>query len=191
MRLLIDREGLGWDQAWRITTASTGYTNHTILPEALEKWPVKMFGQLLPRHLQIIYEINARFMRDVATRWPLEDDRLRRMSIIDEDGEKYVRMAHLAIVGSCSVNGVAKLHTELLKKEVLRDFAELWPEKFNNKTNGITPRRWLLNANPALAHLITESIGDQWITDLDQLRKLEPFVDDPAFRKRFRAAKKT
>ena len=168
MRLLIDREGLGWDQAWRITTASTGYTNHTILPEALEKWPVKMFGRLLPRHLQIIYEINARFMRDVATRWPLQDDRLSRMSIIDEAGEKYVRMAHLAIVGSCSVNGVAKLHTELLKKEVLRDFAELWPEKFNNKTNGITPRRWLLNANPALAHLITEYIGDHgspiWIS---------------------------
>ncbi len=189
MRLLIDREGLGWDQAWQITTASTGYTNHTILPEALEKWPVKMFGRLLPRHLQIIYEINARFMRNVATRWPLEDDRLSRMSIIDEAGDKYVRMAHLAIVGSSSVNGVAKLHTELLKKEVLRDFAELWPEKFNNKTNGITPRRWLLSANPALAHLITEYIGDQWITDLDQLRKLEPLVDDPVFRQRFRAAK--
>ena len=190
MRLLIDREGLGWDQAWRITTASTGYTNHTILPEALEKWPIKMFGRLLPRHLQIIYEINARFMRDVATRWPLQDDRLSRMSIIDEAGEKYIRMAHLAIVGSCSVNGVAKLHTELLKNEVLRDFAELWPEKFNNKTNGITPRRWLLSANPALAHLITEYIGDQWITDLEQLRKLEKFVDDPAFRQRFRAAKR-
>jgi starch phosphorylase len=190
MRLLIDDEGLGWDQAWRITNASTGYTNHTILPEALEKWPVKMFEFLLPRHLQIIYEINARFMRDVATRWPLDEDRLRRMSIIDEGGEKYVRMAHLAIVGTCSVNGVAKLHTELLKKVVLRDFAELWPEKFNNKTNGITPRRWLLNANPGLAALITELIGDQWITDLDQLRKLEPFADDPVFRQRFRAAKR-
>ena len=190
MRLLIDGERLGWDQAWRITTESTGYTNHTILPEALEKWPVKMLGQLLPRHMQIIYEINARFMREVATRWPLQDDRLRRMSIIDEDGEKYVRMAHLATVGSCSVNGVAKLHTELLKKEVLKEFAELWPAKFNNKTNGITPRRWLLSANPALAGLITEFIGNQWITDLDQLRKLEKFVDDPIFRQRFRAAKK-
>jgi starch phosphorylase len=190
MRLLIDREGLGWDQAWRVTKASTGYTNHTILPEALEKWPVRMFGRLLPRHLQIIYEINARFMRDVATRWPLQNDRLNRMSIIDEAGEKYIRMAHLAIVGSCSVNGVAKLHTELLKNEVLKDFAELWPEKFNNKTNGITPRRWLLDANPALAHLITEYIGDGWITDLDQLRKLEKFLDDPVFRQRFRAAKK-
>jgi starch phosphorylase len=190
MRLLIDREGLGWDEAWQITTASTGYTNHTILPEALEKWPISMFGRLLPRHLQIIYEINARFMRDVATRWPLQGDRMSRMSIIDEAGEKYVRMANLAIVGSCSVNGVAKLHTELLKHEVLRDFAELWPEKFNNKTNGITPRRWLLSANPALAHLITEYIGDEWITHLDELRKLEKFVDDPTFRQRFRAAKK-
>jgi starch phosphorylase len=190
MRLLIDYEGLGWDQAWRITTASVGYTNHTILPEALEKWPVKMFEKLLPRHLQIVYEINARFMRDVATRWPLEDERLRRMSIIDETGEKYIRMANLAIVGSCSVNGVAKLHTELLKKDVLRDFAELWPEKFNNKTNGITPRRFLLESNRPLAQLITEYIGDHWITNLDQLRKLEPLVDDPAFRQRFRAAKR-
>lgn len=189
MRLLIDREGLGWDQAWRITTSSTGYTNHTILPEALEKWPIKMVGHLLPRHLQILYEINARFMRQVASRWPLQEDRLRRMSIVDEDGERYIRMAHLATVGSCSVNGVAKLHTELLRKEVLKDFAELWPEKFNNKTNGITPRRWLLQANPALAALISETIGDHWITDLDQLRKLEPLSDDPAFRQRFRAAK--
>jgi glycogen phosphorylase len=190
MRLLMDREGLGWDQAWRITTASVGYTNHTILPEALERWPIKMFGRLLPRHLQIIYEINARFMRDVATRWPLEDDRLRRMSIIDDSGEKYVRMAHLAIVGSSSVNGVAKLHTDLLKNVVLKDFAELWPAKFNNKTNGITPRRWLLNSNPALSQLITDFIGDCWITDLDQLRKLEPLAEDVAFRQRFRATKR-
>lgn len=189
MRLLIDRAGLGWDRAWRITTESTGYTNHTILPEALEKWPIKMFEQLLPRHLQIIYEINARLMRDVATRWPLDEERMRRMSIIEETGERYIRMANLAIVGSCSVNGVARLHTELLKHEVLKDFAELWPDKFNNKTNGITPRRWLLNANPVLAQLITESIGDQWITDLDQLKKLEPFANDAAFRKRFREAK--
>lgn len=190
MRLLMDREGLGWDQAWRITQASTGYTNHTILPEALEKWPIKMFGRLLPRHLQIIYEINARFMRDVATRWPLDDDRLRRMSIIDESGEKYIRMAHLAIVGSCSVNGVARLHTELLKTEVLRDFAELWPAKFNNKTNGITPRRFLLNSNFALSKLISHSIGCDWIVDLDRLRKLEPLADDPEFRRQFRAAKR-
>jgi glycogen phosphorylase len=190
MRLLIDQEGLGWDEAWRITTASTGYTNHTILPEALEKWPISMFGRLLPRHLQIIYEINARFMRNVATRWPLDSDRLTRMSIIDEAGERYIRMAHLAIVGSSSVNGVAKLHTELLKTKVLKDFAELWPEKFNNKTNGITPRRWLLSANEPLANLITEHIGDGWITDLDQLRGLEKFVDDPNFLQKFRAAKR-
>jgi glycogen phosphorylase len=190
MRLLMDQEGLGWDQAWRITSASTGYTNHTILPEALEKWPVTMLEHLLPRHMQIIYEINARFMRDVASRYPLDEDRLRRMSIITEDGAKHVRMAHLAIVGSSSVNGVAKLHTELLKTEVLRDFAEFWPGKFNNKTNGITPRRWLLKANPRLAQLITEAIGDQWITDLDQLQRLEPFCDDPTFRARFRAVKR-
>ncbi len=190
MRLLIDREGLGWDQAWRVTTASVGYTNHTILPEALEKWPVEMFGKQLPRHMQIIYEINARFMRQVATRWPLDDDRLRRMSIIDESGDKYIRMAHLAIVGSCSVNGVAKLHTELLKTEVLKDFAELWPWKFNNKTNGITPRRFLLNSNFALSKLISHSIGCDWITNLDQLRKLEPLADDPEFRKKFREAKR-
>ena len=189
MRLLMDGEGLGWDEAWRITTASTGYTNHTILPEALEKWPLDVFGRLLPRHLQIIYEINARFLRMVAWRYPLDVDRLRRMSIIEEDGQKHLRMAHLAIVGSCSVNGVAELHTRLLKERVLRDFAEFWPDKFNNKTNGITPRRWLLKANPPLAQLITEAIGDGWITDLEQLRSLERFADDAAFRERFHAAK--
>jgi glycogen phosphorylase len=189
MRLLIDREGLGWDQAWSITTTSTGYTNHTILPEAMEKWNVDMFDRLLPRHLQIIFEINARFLRSVANRYPMDEDRLRRMSIIQEDGDKSVRMAHLAIVGSCSVNGVARLHTDLLKHHVLREFAEFSPGKFNNKTNGITPRRWLLKANPALSHLITESIGDGWITDLDKLRQLEPFGKNEEFRNRFRAAK--
>jgi starch phosphorylase len=190
MRLLIDRERLGWDQAWDITTASTGYTNHTVLPEALEKWPVSMLGRLLPRHLQIIYEINARFMREVASRYPLDVDRMRRMSIVEEGEEKHIRMAHLAIVGSASVNGVAKLHSELLVKRVLRDFAECWPGKFNNKTNGVTPRRWLLNANPPLAGLITEAIGDGWITDLDQLRRLEPLADDASFCERFRVAKR-
>jgi starch phosphorylase len=190
MRLLVDREGIGWDQAWEITTRSTGYTNHTILPEALEKWPVSMMQKLLPRHLQIIYEINARFMREVSSRYLLDGDRMRRMSIIEEDGEKHIRMAHLAIVGSCSVNGVAKLHSELLRNVVLRDFAEYWPAKFNNKTNGITPRRWLLKANPALAALITETIGEQWITDLDQLRRLEAFADDAAFQERFSMAKR-
>jgi glycogen phosphorylase len=189
MRLLVDREGLGWEQAWQITTASTGYTNHTVLPEALEKWPLNMLGRLLPRHLQIIQEINAQFLRDVASRYPFEVDRLRRMSIIEEGEPKLIRMAHLAIVGSCSVNGVSKLHTEIVKNQVLRDFADYWPEKFNNKTNGITPRRWLLKANPPLAGLITEAIGDQWITDLEQLRKLEVFADDASFRAHFQTVK--
>src|SRR5579884_723838 len=190
MRLLMDREGLGWDEAWRLTTASTGYTNHTILPEALEKWPVGMLQRLLPRHLQIIYEINARMLREVSARYPLDTDRLRRMSIVEEGAEKHIRMAHLAVAGSCSVNGVSKLHTELLKTSVLRDFAEYWPAKFNNKTNGITPRRWLLKANPGLARLITDAIGDKWITDLDELRALEPFADDASFRERFHAARR-
>ena len=189
MRLLMDGEGLGWDQAWRISTASTGYTNHTILPEALEKWPIPMLERLLPRHLQIIYEINSRFLRELACRYPYDGDRLRRMSIIEEGDPKHVRMAHLAIVGSSSVNGVSALHTDLLRNKVLRDFVEYWPSKFNNKTNGITPRRWLLKANPSLAHLITEAIGDRWITDLEELHKLEIFADDAAFRERFRAAK--
>src|SRR5262249_51313971 len=146
-------------------------------------------GRVLPRHLQIIYEINARFLRNISRRFPFDTERMRRMSIIGEEGQKQVRMAHLAIVGSCSVNGVAKLHSELLKKDVLRDFAEYWPEKFNNKTNGITPRRWLLKANPGLAHLVTQMIGDKWITDLDQLRNIEPFVDDAAFCERFESIK--
>jgi len=189
MRLLMDREGLEWDQAWRISTASTGYTNHTILPEALEKWPIPMFQRLLPRHLQIIYEINSRFLREVACRYPYDPDRLRRMSIIEEGEPKHVRMAHLAIVGSSSVNGVSELHTDLLRNKVLRDFAEYWPSKFNNKTNGITPRRWLLKSNPRLAQLITEAVGEGWICDLEELRKLEKFADDPAFRESFRAVK--
>ena len=185
MRLLVDREAIAWDRAWEITTRSTGYTNHTILPEALEKWPVAMLEKLLPRHLQIIYEINARFMRGAASHYLFDHDRLRRMSIIEEDGERNVRMAHLAVVGSCSVNGVARLHSDLLRNVVLRDFADYWPGKFNNKTNGITPRRWLLKANPGLAQLIGETIGDGWITDLDQLRRLEPFADRTDFQERF------
>jgi len=190
MRLLMDREGVGWDQAWEITSHATGYTNHTILPEALEKWPVSMMEKLLPRTLQIVYEINARFLRDVSSRYLLDRDRVRRMSIIQEDGEKLVRMAHLAIVGSCSVNGVAKLHSELLRTTVLKDFADYWPAKFNNKTNGITPRRWLLKANPALAKLITETVGADWVTDLDRLRGLEPLADQPGFQCRFFTAKR-
>jgi len=189
MRLLMDVEGLGWDPAWEITQQSVGYTNHTILPEAMEKWPVSLLGRLLPRHLQIIYEINRRFMRDVATRYPMDTERLSRMSIIADGDHPQVRMAHLAIVGSCSVNGVAELHTRLLTTDVLKDFAELWPQRFNNKTNGITPRRWLLKSNPGLSALITETIGDQWPTALEQLERLRPFADDPAFRRRFRAIK--
>ena len=190
MRLLMDREGVGWDQAWEITRASTGYTNHTILPEALEKWPVAMLERLLPRHLQIIYEINGRFLRDVSIRYPFDAGRLSRMSLIEEGESKHVRMANLAIVGSCSVNGVSQVHSELLRDRVLRDFAEFWPERFNNKTNGITQRRWLLKANPPLAQLITETIGEDWITDLEQLRKLERFAEDAGFRARFAAAKR-
>jgi starch phosphorylase len=189
MRLLMDREGISWDEAWKITTVCTGYTNHTILPEALEKWPLDMMERLLPRHTQIIMEINSRFLRAVALRYPLDPDRLGRMSIVEEGEKKHVRMAHLAIVGSASVNGVAKLHTQLLRERVFRDFAEFWPHKFNNKTNGITPRRWLLKANPDLARLVTASIGDGWITDLKQLRQMEPLVKDAGFRRQFHEVK--
>jgi starch phosphorylase len=189
MRIFMDIEGMGWDRAWTITQQSVGYTNHTILPEAMEKWSISLIERMLPRHMQIIYEINRRFMRDVATRYPMDMDRLGRMSIISNGDNPQVRMAHLAIVGSCSVNGVAALHTKLLTTEVLKDFAEFWPERFNNKTNGITPRRWLLKSNPGLSDLITETIGNKWPTDLEQLAKLRPYADDPAFRKRFRAIK--
>ena len=181
MRILIDLEGLDWDQAWDLTRRSTGYTNHTILQEALEKWPVGMMERLLPRHLQIIYEINGRFLQEVASRYPGDIEKLQRMSLIDENGERYVRMANLCIVGTSSVNGVAELHTKILKENLFKDFYELWPEKFRNVTNGITPRRWLLKANQPLSQLITEAIGDGWITRLDELRKLERFADDGAF----------
>ena len=181
MRILIDLEGLDWDTAWDLTQRSTGYTNHTILQEALEKWPVPMMERLLPRHLQIIYEINGRFLRQISSLYPGDVDRLRRMSLIDEGGERAVRMANLCLVGTSSVNGVAELHTKILRENLFRDFHELWPEKFHNVTNGITPRRWLLKANPTLSQLITESIGDGWITDLTQLRQLERFADDAGF----------
>jgi glycogen phosphorylase len=190
MRLLVDEEGVGWDKAWEITVNSTGYTNHTLLPEALEKWPVSMFERLLPRHMQIIYEINSQFLRKVATRYPGDSERLERMSLIAEYPEKQVRMANLAVVGSRSTNGVAALHTQLLRGGIMRDFDEFFPERFNNKTNGVTPRRWLLKANPKLSALICESIGDGWITDLDQLRGLEKFASDPGFRKKFREIKR-
>ena len=181
MRILIDEEGMGWEAAWDITRRSTGYTNHTILQEALEKWPVKMMEKLLPRHLQIIYEINGRFLQQVSSMYPGDVARLRRMSLVDENGERSVRMANLCVVGTSSVNGVAELHTQILRSELFKDFYELWPEKFHNVTNGITPRRWLLKANPMLSQLITESIGDRWITHLDELRNLEKFSGNAAF----------
>ncbi|WP_330110408.1 glycogen/starch/alpha-glucan phosphorylase [Methylophaga thalassica] len=189
MRLLMDEHGLGWEKAWEITSSTMAYTNHTLLPEALERWPVNMFGRLLPRILEIIYEINARFLREVATRWPGDKARLARMSIIEEGGEKQVRMAHLAIVGSFSINGVAALHSELLKKGLFHDFYELWPHKFNNKTNGVTQRRWLAWCNPDLSELITDTIGDNWITQLTELKKLEAYAHDKAFQKKWHAAK--
>ena len=181
MRVLMDDEGLGWDEAWNITRRATGYTNHTVLPEALEKWPVSMLERLLPRHLQIIYEINGRFLKQISGLYPGDQARLARMSLVDEGGERAVRMAHLAIVGSSSVNGVAELHSDILKKSLFKDFYELMPDHFHNVTNGITPRRWLLKANPPLAQLITETIGSGWITHLDELKGLEEHVQDPAF----------
>ena len=181
MRVLIDVEGLDWDKAWDLTRRSTGYTNHTILQEALEKWPVPMMERLLPRHLQIIYEINGRFLQEISSLYPGDIKKLQRMSLIDEGGERYVRMANLCVVGTSSVNGVAELHTEILKSTLFKDFYELWPEKFHNVTNGITPRRWLLKANPSLSQLISESIGDSWITHLDDLKKLEKFSGDSNF----------
>ena len=190
MRRLLDEHELPWDTAWKITQATLAYTNHTLLPEALEKWPVSLFEYVLPRHLQIIYDINERFLRQVATVWPNDQERLRRMSIIEEGNSKRVRMAHLAIVGSHSVNGVSELHSRLVQTSLVPDFYQLWPERFNNKTNGITPRRWLLQANPQLANLITTTIGDGWITNLDKLRGLEPYADDAGFQQAFMAIKR-
>lgn len=189
MRILVDREGLAWDEAWDITTGTFGYTNHTVMPEALERWSVDLMARLLPRHLQIIYEINRRFL-DLVRLDGGDDARCRRMSIIDEDGEKRVRMANLAIVGSHSVNGVAALHTEILKRDLFRDFYELWPERFSNKTNGITPRRWLKKANPRLSALITDAVGEKWVTDLDELKRLSPLAPDVAFVERWRQVKR-
>ncbi len=189
MRLLLDEHRLDWDKAWDITQKTFAYTNHTLMPEALERWPVSLFGSLLPRHLEIIYQINHRFLEDVQTWYPGNEELLSRLSIIEEGYEKQVRMAHLACVGSHSINGVAELHTELLKKDTLRDFAFLWPEKFYNKTNGVTPRRWILLSNPKLSKLITEKIGEDWLKDLSKLKKLEAFVNDPDFRSRWQAVK--
>ncbi|HEX2730011.1 MAG TPA: glycogen/starch/alpha-glucan phosphorylase [Polyangiaceae bacterium] len=179
MRILVDDEGLDWEFAWNITQRTCAYTNHTLLPEALEKWPVSMFERLLPRHLQIIYEINRRFLRQVEIRWPGDVGRLGRLSLIEEGHQKQVRMAHLATVGSFSVNGVAELHTQLIRTDLMPDFAELWPDRFNNKTNGVTPRRWILHANPGLSKLISSRIGQGWIDDsLLQISKLRDFAGD-------------
>ncbi len=190
MRIFVDEEHLEWDSAWALVQATLGYTNHTLMPEALEKWSVPLFERVLPRHLQIIYEINRRFLELAAHRWPGDTARLARISIIEECDPKQVRMAHLAIVGSHSVNGVAKLHSDLVTTDLVPDFFELWPEKFNNKTNGVTPRRWLLKANPGLAGLISATIGDRWITNLDELRGLEPYAHDSAFQQAFREVKR-
>ena len=190
MRLLMDDYMLGWDEAWKITNSTMAYTNHTLLPEALERWPVALLRELLPRLLDIIYEINARFLVQVAQHWPGDTARERRMSIIEEGEYPQVRMAYLAIVGSFSVNGVAALHTELLKEGLFSDFYQLWPQKFNNKTNGVTPRRWLAHCNPGLTALVSEVIGDRWITDLDEIARLRPFADNDDFRLRWRSVKR-
>ena len=189
MRLLVDEHDLDWEPAWGITQRTFAYTNHTLLPEALEQWSIPLFAQVLPRHLEIIYELNHRFLDQVRRRYPGDTDRLRRLSLIDESGPRAVRMAHLACLGSHAVNGVAALHTELLKQGVLRDFHELAPGKFSNKTNGVTPRRFLLLSNPGLAGLLTRTLGPGWVRDLDELRRLEPHAEDPAFREEWRQIK--
>lgn len=190
MRVLIDENDMEWAKAWSVTTKTFGYTNHTLLPEALEKWPVPLMERVLPRHLQIIFEINRQFLELVESKWPGDTEKVRRMSLIEEGGAKHVRMANLAIVGSHSVNGVAAVHSELVKTDLVPDFNELWPEKFNNKTNGVTQRRWLLSSNRGLSNLITEHIGDRWITHLDELRKLEAWAADGEFQWRFAQVKR-
>ncbi len=190
MRILLDEAGLGWDEAWDLTRRTLAYTNHTLLPEALEKWPVRFFELVAPRLLEIVYEINRRFLDDVHTRAPGDEGRVVRVSLIEEGPEKKVRMAHLAIVGSHSTNGVAEIHSRLLRATVVKDLAELFPKRFNNKTNGVTPRRWLRLANPGLSDIITEAIGDGWITDLSQLGRIVPLAEDPPFRDGVRAAKR-
>jgi len=186
MRLLVDEHAMPWEAAWDITRRTFSYTNHTLLPEALERWPLGLFGRVLPRHLEIVYEINARFLDEARLRFFGDDARIARLSLIDETGERHVRMANLACVGSHAINGVAALHSELLRQDVLADFHALWPQKFSNKTNGVTPRRWVVLGNPRLSSLICDAIGDGWIKDLAQLRRLEPLADDAAFRASWR-----
>ena len=190
MRILVDEAALHWDEAWDICQNCFAYTNHTILPEAMEKWRVELLEQVLPRHMQIIFEINQRFLDRVAVRFPGDEDRLRRMSVIEEGDEQYVQMAHLAIIGSRAVNGVAELHSRILRQELFSDFEQMWPERFHNVTNGVTQRRWLLQCNPQLANLITARIGSDWVTDLPQLEQLEAFVDDEEFRHSWRQIKR-
>ena len=189
MRVLVDDHELPWERAWATCRATFGYTNHTLLPEALERWPLELFGRVLPRHLEIILEVNRRFLEEVRGKG-VDPAAVARMSLVEEGPVRQVRMAHLAVVGSHSVNGVAALHTELLKAELFRDFHQLWPDRFNNKTNGVTPRRWLLQANPELARVITECLGPGWETDIDELKRLEPLAADEAFRRQFRAVKR-
>jgi starch phosphorylase len=189
MRLLVDEHRMEWDAAWRITSQAFAYTNHTLLPEALEKWPLALFARVLPRHMEIIYEINRRFLDEAQKKFPGDEARLARLSLIEEGRERHVRMAHLACVGSRAINGVAALHTRLLAETVLKDFYELWPEKFSNKTNGVTLRRFLLLANPGLSRLISDAIGDRWVRDADRLAGIEKFMDDPAFLEQWRAVK--
>jgi starch phosphorylase len=190
MRILLDDARLGWDQAWDLTKKTLAYTNHTLLPEALEKWPIDLFEMLIPRHLEIIYEINRRFLDEVRLRFPGDDGRVARVSLVEEGSQRKIRMAHLAIVGSHSTNGVAAVHSKLLRTTTVRDLAEMYPERFNNKTNGVTPRRWLLQANPKLASAISDAIGEQWITNLSELSKLKPLADDRGFRDAFLTSKR-
>jgi starch phosphorylase len=190
MRILLDDVHLGWDQAWDLTKKTLGYTNHTLLPEALEKWPVAWFERLLPRHLELIYEINRRLLDEVRVRFPGDEGRVQRISLVEEGSQRKIRMANLAIVGSHSTNGVSAIHTKLLRTTTVKDLAEMFPERFSNKTNGVTPRRWLREANPALARAITQVIGDRWITDLSLLKQLKPFAEDSNARERLLTSKR-
>jgi len=190
MRILLDEAHLGWDQAWDLTRRTLAYTNHTLLPEALEKWPVAWFAALIPRQLEIIYEINRRLLDEVRVRFPGDDGRVQRISLVEEGSSRKIRMANLAIVGSHSTNGVAEVHSRLLRTTTVKDLAEMFPERFNNKTNGVTPRRWLLEANPSLSRAITTAIGDKWVTDLKQLNNLKALADDSAFQGEFQASKR-
>ncbi|HET8564128.1 MAG TPA: glycogen/starch/alpha-glucan phosphorylase, partial [Candidatus Binatia bacterium] len=190
MRILLDEAHLGWDEAWDLTQKTLAYTNHTLLPEALEKWPLAWFEIMLPRHLEIIFEINRRLLDEVRKRFPGDDGRVQRVNLVEEGTERKIRMANLAIVGSHSTNGVAAIHSQLLRTVTVKDLAELFPQRFSNKTNGVTPRRWLLMSNPALSDTITDAIGNGWMTDLSQLKKLEPLADDKTLRGAFLKAKR-